>query len=123
MRQQFNKPLGANQAVQHKLADAKVLLEAATVIADEAWETPTPFAALAAKAQASRAFDLIAASGQQLLGAIGYTWEHEWRRYVRRGFLLTVLLGSADELEYEIGATLVADGVPRMGGLFGSDAP
>jgi hypothetical protein len=123
VREQFGRPLGANQAVQHKLADAKVLLEAATVIADEAWETPTPFAALVAKAQASRAFDLIAASGQQLLGAMGYTWEHEWRKYVRRGFLLTVLLGAADELEHEIGATLVADGVPRVGLLFGSDSP
>ena len=122
VREQFNRPLGANQAVQHKLADAKVLLEAAAAIADEAWETPTPFAALAAKAQASRAFDLVAAHGQQLLGAIGYTWEHEWRRYVRRGFLLTVLLGAADELEREIGSTLVTSGVPRLGGLSGEVA-
>lgn len=123
VREQFGRALGANQAVQHKLADAKVLLEAATVIADEAWETATPFAALVAKAQASRAFDLISASGQQLLGAMGYTWEHEWRRYVRRGFLLTVLLGAADELELQIGATLIADGVPRVGLLFASDSP
>ena len=120
VRHQFGKPLGINQAVQHKLADAKVLLEAARALTGESWETTTTFAATVAKAQASRAFDLIAASGQQLFGAIGYTWEHEWRRYIRRGFLLSVLLGATDELEREIGEALVADGVPRIGGLYRS---
>lgn len=121
VREQFGKPLGVNQAIQHRLADVKVLIEAATAMADEAWTTCTPFAALIAKAQASRAFDLIAAHGQQVLGAIGYTWEHEWRKYVRRGFFLTVLLGAADELEREIGRTLIEDGVPRVGELVRSD--
>jgi alkylation response protein AidB-like acyl-CoA dehydrogenase len=116
-REQFGRPLGANQVIQHRLADVKVDLTAAEMICDESWHTDTPLAAAAAKAQAGNAFNLTATHGQQFLGGIGYTWEHHWRHHVRRGFVLSVLLGASDECEAEIAATLLDEGVLRIGNL------
>jgi hypothetical protein len=119
VREQFGRPLGANQAVQHSLATAQVELSAAQELTAEAWRTRTPLAAAVAKGMASRAANTVAASGQQALGAIGYTWEHSWRHPLRRAMLLSVLLGSADECDAEIGATLVRAGVVRIGAVGG----
>jgi hypothetical protein len=119
LRQQFGRPLGANQAVQHSLADAKVELSAAEELAAEAWLTPTPLAAAVAKGTASRASDTVAAHGQQVLGGIGYTWEHSWRHPLRRAMLLSALLGSADECDAETGTQLARSGVVRIGHLTG----
>jgi hypothetical protein len=119
VREQFGRPLGANQAVQHSLATAKVELSAAQELAAEAWRTSTPLAAAVAKGMASRAANTVAANGQQALGAIGYTWEHSWRHPLRRALLLSVLLGSADECDAEIGADLVRAGVVRIGSVAG----
>jgi hypothetical protein len=117
VREQFGRPLGANQAVQHRLADARVDLAAAEEVVAESWLTETAMAAAAAKGLAGRALDRVGAAGQQVLGGIGYTWEHPWRHPLRRGMLLSSLLGAPDECEEEVGASLVAAGVPRIGGL------
>jgi hypothetical protein len=119
VREQFGRPLGANQAIQHSLADAKVELSAAEALAGQAWLTRTPLAAAVAKGMASRASNLVAAHGQQVLGAIGYTWEHSWRHPLRRAMLLSVLLGSADECDAESGRVLVRSGVVRIGSIAG----
>jgi alkylation response protein AidB-like acyl-CoA dehydrogenase len=119
-REQFGRPLGANQAVQHRLADARVDLTAAEELAGEAWLTETPLAAALAKGMASRAFETVAMHGQQVLGGIGYTWEHSWRHPLRRGMFLSVFLGASDECESEIGSTLIASGVTRIGDVAGA---
>ncbi|HVW40011.1 MAG TPA: acyl-CoA dehydrogenase family protein [Amycolatopsis sp.] len=116
-REQFGRPLGANQAVQHRLADAEVDLSCAEAIAEESWAAGTSLAAVAAKGAADRAFETIARHGQQLLGAIGYTWEHQWHHHLRRGLFLSALLGAADECERDVGRSLVQSGVVRMGRL------
>lgn len=117
VREQFGRPLGANQAVQHRLADARVDLAAAEELAVEAWHTPTTLAAAVAKGLASRALESIATHGQQVLGGIGYTWEHSWRHPLRRGMLLSTFLGAADECEAEVGGVLAASGITRIGAL------
>lgn len=117
VREQFGRPLGANQAVQHRLADARVDLAAAEEVVGEAWLTDTAMAATAAKGLACRAFDRVGAAGQQVLGGIGYTWEHPWRHPLRRGMLVSSLLGAADECEEEVGSALARTGVPRIGEL------
>jgi Acyl-CoA dehydrogenase, C-terminal domain len=121
VREQFGRPLGANQAVQHSLATAKVELSAAQELAAEAWRTPTPLAAAVAKGMASRAANLVGSNGQQALGAIGYTWEHSWRHPLRRALLLSVLLGSADECDGEVGVALARTGVTRIGDVAGAE--
>jgi alkylation response protein AidB-like acyl-CoA dehydrogenase len=117
VRHQFGRPLGANQAVQHRLADAQVDIAAAEMVTDESWTTVTSLTAVAAKALADQAFATMAKHGQQVLGGIGYTWEHEWRHFARRGMVLSTLLGSTDECEREVTEHLVDGGIVRIGGL------
>jgi Acyl-CoA dehydrogenase, C-terminal domain len=119
-REQFGRPLGANQAVQHRLADARVDLTAAQELTAEAWLTESPLVAALAKGMASRAFETVAMHGQQVLGGIGYTWEHSWRHPLRRGMFLSAFLGAGDECESEIGSELVSAGVPRIGNVAGA---
>jgi Acyl-CoA dehydrogenase, C-terminal domain len=117
-RVQFGQPIGAFQAVKHRLADVLVAVSAAEVAADESWEADEEFAAAVAKCLAGRAFRLAAENCLQVMGAIGFTQEHELHRFIVRGTVLDVLLGSARELRSEIGRTLLARGrMPRPGGL------
>jgi hypothetical protein len=119
VREQFGRPLGANQAVQHRLADARVELAAAQELTAEAWRTESDLAAAAAKGMASRAFETVAANGQQVLGGIGYTWEHHWRHPLRRGMAFSAFLGAVDECEHEVALALIGSGVPRIGDIAG----
>jgi hypothetical protein len=117
-REQFGQPIGAFQAVKHRLADVLVALRAAGVAADESWNGDTVFAAAAAKCLAGRAFRLAAENCLQVMGAIGFTLEHDLHRFILRGTVLDVVYGSARELRVELGRALVDRGrVPRPGVL------
>jgi alkylation response protein AidB-like acyl-CoA dehydrogenase len=115
---QFGQPIGAFQAVKHRLADVLVALRAAEVATDESWTGDTVFATGAAKCLAGRAFRLAAENCLQVMGAIGFTLEHDLHRFIVRGTVLDVLYGSARELRVELGRTLADRGrVPRPGAL------
>jgi hypothetical protein len=117
-RVQFGKPIGAFQAVKHHLADVLVALNAARVAADESWDADAALAATVAKCLAGRAFRLAAENCLQVMGAIGFTLEHELHRFMWRGTVLEVLYGSARELRVAIGRALLGRGrVPRPGVL------
>jgi alkylation response protein AidB-like acyl-CoA dehydrogenase len=107
-RKQFGQPIGALQAVRHRLAMVHVELEAARAIL--AAPVPDEVAAMAAKAAAGRAALNAAAAAQQLSGAMGFTAEQGLHAIVRRVLLLDALFGSADDLEIQIGALLVERG-------------
>ena len=113
-RTQFGQPIGAFQAVKHRLADVLVALRAAEAAADESGNDDAGFAAAAAKCLAGRAFRLAAENCLQVMGAIGFTMEHELHHFIVRGTVLDVLYGSARELRVELGHTLLERGrVPR----------
>jgi alkylation response protein AidB-like acyl-CoA dehydrogenase len=117
-RRQFGQPIGAFQAVKHRRAEAKVALTAAEAAAGEAWADPGPLTALLAKLWAGRAARLTGKQAQQVLGGMGFTWEHPFHRHVRRALVLDALLGSATGLAQELGRTLLATGeVPRLARL------
>jgi hypothetical protein len=117
-RVQFGQPIGAFQAVKHRLADVLVALRAAEAAADESWNGDTVFAAAVAKCLAGRAFRLATENCLQVMGAIGFTLEHDLHRFIVRGTVLDVLFGSARELRVELGRALVERGrVPRPGAL------
>jgi hypothetical protein len=117
-RVQFGQPIGAFQAVKHRLADVLVALRAAEVATDESWTGDTEFATAAAKCLAGRAFRLAAENCLQVMGAIGFTLEHDLHRFIVRGTVLDVLYGSARELRVELGRSLADRGrVPRPGVL------
>jgi alkylation response protein AidB-like acyl-CoA dehydrogenase len=57
-------------------------------------------------------------AAQQVCGAMGFTWEHDLHRAVRRAHVLDSLLGRGAALDAEIGARLVALGhAPRLTSL------
>ncbi|MCU1377877.1 MAG: acyl-CoA dehydrogenase [Acidimicrobiales bacterium] len=92
-RVQFDRPIGAFQAVKHRLADLFVAVERArTLTYDAAMVLDDPASstgrrrevASLAKAAASEAAILAAKSGVQLHGAIAITWEHDLHLFARR---------------------------------------
>ncbi len=88
-RHQFDKPLGAFQAIAHYLADASTTVEGGTVLVYEAaWARAngrsTARLAPMAKLFAGRTFRDITAMGQQVFGGIGFTVESDIQLYFRR---------------------------------------
>jgi alkylation response protein AidB-like acyl-CoA dehydrogenase len=101
VREQFGRPLGALQAVQHRLADVAVGIEfAGPVVARAACSlaagAPSASRDVAmAKVFASQAAERAAYSGLQVHGAIGYTREHEFHLYALRAWALALAHGDA----------------------------
>ena len=98
-REQFGKPVGSFQALQHKAA---TLLVAAELAASAAWDAVRAenesieqhqlAAASAAVVAVSAAPDLVL-DALLMFGAIGYTWEHDTHLYWRRVTSLAASLG------------------------------
>lgn len=117
-RRQFGRLIGSFQAVKHRLAEAQVALTAAEAAATEAWAEADPLSALLAKLWAGRAARTVARQTQQVLGGMGFTWEHAFHRHFRRTLVLDSLLGSTTELQLELGRRLLASGeLPRLATL------
>jgi alkylation response protein AidB-like acyl-CoA dehydrogenase len=101
-RRQFGRPIGQFQAVKHRCADMLVRLEQVRALA---WDAAAaldgpdpggPEAALAVAAAGAVAFDAYAAVAKdciQVLGGIGFTWEHDAHLYLRRALALRQLFG------------------------------
>jgi len=100
-REQFGRPIGSFQALKHRAAQWKVLLEAARALVQSAvakWEAGDPalaIAASAAKFYACDAYAAIAGDAVQLHGGIGFTWEHECHLYLKRAKLNQTLFGAS----------------------------
>jgi hypothetical protein len=117
-RRQYGRAIGSFQAVQHRLADARAAVTGAAVVTEEAFADNSSWTACVAKALAGRGFEEASRQAQQVYGAIGFTWEHEFHRSLRRGYVLDALFGDWRSLQEEIGRVLVATReVPRIGSL------
>lgn len=123
VREQFGRTIGSFQAVKHHLANMLVQVELSTAVSwDAARATPGTQAELAAAAAATIApvaFQENAQKSIQLLGGIGFTWEHDAHLYLRRAAALrTVLasLGAAEDAVFH----LTQNGVRRE---YGVDLP
>jgi alkylation response protein AidB-like acyl-CoA dehydrogenase len=108
-REQFGRPVGAFQALQHKAA---VLLVNAELAAAAAWDAVRASAESLEQhrlAAGSAALMAVAAGPDLLLdallrfGAIGYTWEHDTHLYWRRAISLAASLGSTAHWSREVG--------------------
>jgi alkylation response protein AidB-like acyl-CoA dehydrogenase len=75
-------------------------------------------AASIAQATCSAAAARIAADTIQVLGGIGFTWEHQTHLYFKRATTDAALLGSAEQHRDRVAAmtldTAAADRVPRV---------
>jgi alkylation response protein AidB-like acyl-CoA dehydrogenase len=113
-RKQFDKPLGAFQALAHYLADAATNVDGAEVLVHEAaWARAEgrPVAKLApmAKLYACQTFRDVTAMAQQLFGGIGFTVEFDIQLYFRRAKQLQLSWWDPRTLE-ELIAAQVLDG-------------
>ena len=94
VRTQFGRPIGGFQAVKHMCADMLVAVESARAAALHAAAVPgDPVAASLAKAVCSEAYAAVATDAIQVLGGIGFTWEHPAHLYLRRARSIELMFG------------------------------
>jgi alkylation response protein AidB-like acyl-CoA dehydrogenase len=99
-RRQFDQPIGAFQAIQHKCADMFVQVEKARATAYFAMmavaedDPRRALAASMAKAAASDCQRLVCKEGIQIHGGMGYTWESDVQLFVKRAKTLEALFGT-----------------------------
>jgi len=100
-RHQFGRPIGSFQAVKHLCAGMLCRAESASAAAWDAARAADdapdehPLAAAAAAALALDAAVDNAKDCIQVLGGIGFTWEHDAHLYLRRALALRQLLGGS----------------------------
>ena len=92
-RVQFGRPIGSFQAVKHRCADMLVDVEGMRSSAYwAAWclaadDPDVSIAASTAKTWGSDASKRVMASGLQVHGGIGFTWEHDLHLFLKRAQL------------------------------------
>ncbi len=108
-REQFGKPVGSFQALQHKAA---ILLVNAELASASAWDAVRAIdegidqhrlAAASAALMAVCAGPDLMLDALLMFGAIGYTWEHDTHLYWRRATSLGASLGSTPRWAREAG--------------------
>ncbi|GGV31670.1 putative acyl-CoA dehydrogenase FadE [Actinomadura cremea] len=116
VREQFGRPIGQFQGVKHKASRMLISLEqarAAAWDAARALDDAAPDAGFAAAVAAVIAADAgvqTARDAIQILGGIGFTWEHDAHVYLRRTLTLRALLGSSKEWAAEVATLALAGG-------------
>src|SRR5690606_24796053 len=92
-RVQFGRPIGSFQAVKHRCADMLVDVEGMrSAVYYAAWcvgagDRDRSIAASTAKTWCSDAGRRVMASGLQVHGGIGFTWEHDLHLFLKRAQL------------------------------------
>jgi alkylation response protein AidB-like acyl-CoA dehydrogenase len=113
VREQFGQPIGGFQAVKHRCADMLCDLElarsaawdAATACDDPTVEADSKALAVAvAAAVAPRVAVENAKSVIQVLGGIGFTWEHDAHLYLKRSLATRHILGGTTTWELQAAA-------------------
>jgi len=111
-RHQFDKPLGAFQALAHYLADAVTALDGAEQLVHEAaWAGASgrPLTSLApmAKLFACSTFRDITAMAQQIFGGIGFTLDFDIQLYFRRAKQQQLMWANDRTLEDAVASALL----------------
>ncbi len=119
VREQFGKPIGSFQAIKHLCAE---MLETAEAVTAAAWDAASTADgaddeqwAFAVDVAQTVCFDGavdVAKACIQVLGGIGFTFEHDAHFHLRRAVSLRALVGPADEAAARLTKAAVA-GVRR----------
>ncbi|WP_229566924.1 acyl-CoA dehydrogenase [Rhodococcus sp. RDE2] len=126
IREQFGKPIGSFQAVKHICAEMLCRTEKIRAVAWDAAVTvdaqpdELPITAAAAAAVALDAAVQTVKDAIQVLGGIGFTWEHDAHFYLRRAVATRQVLGGSTAWRSRL-TTLVRDGARRHLGIDLSD--
>jgi alkylation response protein AidB-like acyl-CoA dehydrogenase len=100
-RKQFDRPIGAYQAVSHRCAQMLMEVESARALtyfaayAADSEPDELSLASSAAKAYTSDAGWRVTASSLQVHGGIGFTWEHDLHFFLKRAKTDGHLFGTA----------------------------
>ncbi len=102
-REQFGRPIGSFQAIQHKLADMFAAIEkardtgyfAAMAIAED--DSRRALGTSVAKVAAGDCQRILAKEAIQIHGGIGFTWEHDVHLFVKRAKTGELLFGTSSE--------------------------
>ena len=116
-REQFDKPIGAFQALAHYMADASTVVEGAKVLVLEAAWAHTEGKSIArlapmAKLFGCKAFRDVTAMAQQVHGGIGFTLDYDIQLFYRRAKQLQMNWWDSRYLE-ELIASEILDGSGR----------
>ena len=100
-RQQFGRPIGSFQAIQHHLANMLIDVDGSRLITYEAaWKLaenlPASKEVSMAKAWVSGASRRVTLLGHEIFGGIGFTKDHDMQLYYRRAKAAALNFGSAD---------------------------
>jgi alkylation response protein AidB-like acyl-CoA dehydrogenase len=120
-RRQFGRPIGSFQAVKHLCAGMVCRAERAAALAWDAARAADeargehPLAAAAAVAVALDAAVDNAKDCIQVLGGIGFTWEHDAHLFLRRALALRQLLGGGGAWRTRTAALALAGARRRLG--------
>jgi alkylation response protein AidB-like acyl-CoA dehydrogenase len=111
-RHQFDKPLGAFQALAHDMADAATAVDGAEALVHEAaWARSEGRSvaklAPAAKLFACQTFREVTATAQQIFGGIGFTVEFDIQLYFRRAKQLQLSWWDTRALEERVAAAVL----------------
>lgn len=111
-RQQFGRPIGSFQAVAAPLADRYVALELARALAEWAARAcdrgeDADVAVAAAKAACAEAAIRTVEVAIQVAGAIGFTWEHHYHRFLRRALWIDGFEGGASSQRARVASALL----------------
>jgi alkylation response protein AidB-like acyl-CoA dehydrogenase len=115
VRRQFGQPIGSFQAVQHLCVDMYETVELARGgVLHALWATDAAepaerhLAAVRAKAFAAQ-LATVGDTAIQVLGGVGYTWEHDAHLYLKRLLGWSAFLGAADGYLQEVGRQLTME--------------
>ena len=117
-REQFDKPLGAFQAIAHYLADGQTLVDGALTLCYEAASACAKDQAIGrlapmAKLFACQTFRDVTAMCEQVHGGIGFTVEYDIQLYFRRAKQLQLSWWDTRYLEELVAADVLdGDGTP-----------
>ena len=120
-RKQFDKPLGAFQAISHYLADAATAVDGGkTLVYEAAWARdrgrPTARLAPMAKLFACRTWRDVTAMCQQVWGGVGFTIEYDIQLYFRRAKQLQITWWDERTLEERVAADVLDGDAPFRSG-------
>jgi isovaleryl-CoA dehydrogenase len=112
-REQFGRPIGSFQALQHRLADMSTELEAARLmtrwvatLTDEDPNRMLPREASMVKLYVTEVAKRAAVDGMQMMGGYGYSSEYDMERLVRIALVSTIYGGTSEIQRNIIAKTL-----------------
>ena len=100
-RQQFGRPIGSFQAIQHKCADMLVRLEGsramtmAAALSLDNGEADASTDTSIAKSHCNETYRAISTEGIQIHGGLGFTWELDMHLFYKRAKASETLLGDS----------------------------